>query len=160
MHHPKAQLVPLEADDPRRFRRQGPAKLSSLNSGRVADALTASFGPGQAGCFGEGGSFQKISGPLAGGTFESEPEFRRRMLTHASTKQNGATTLAIQYTPEEKDAGVQVGTNLSDIETSNAIEQVLPATRCDYQESCCQADHVHRQQNAYDSFQVRNVLLI
>mmetsp|Transcript_32788 Transcript_32788/g.45536 ORF Transcript_32788/g.45536 Transcript_32788/m.45536 type:complete len:241 (-) Transcript_32788:179-901(-) len=55
----------LEHDDPRRFRRKTPAQSPSLNSGRVADAMAASFGPGQPGCFGEGGSFQRISGPLS-----------------------------------------------------------------------------------------------
>jgi len=55
----------MEADDPRRFRRQGPAAPRSLNAPRAAEGVMSSFGPGKPGCFGEGGNGASVAGPLA-----------------------------------------------------------------------------------------------
>ena len=56
----------MDPDDPARFRRApGTAAPPSLNRPRAAGTLEASFGPGTAGKFGEGGSFQTVAGPLS-----------------------------------------------------------------------------------------------
>jgi hypothetical protein len=60
-----APRMGMEADDPRRFRRQGPAAPRSLNAPRAAEGIMSSFGPGKPGCFGEGGNGASVSGPLA-----------------------------------------------------------------------------------------------
>ncbi|KAK3238994.1 hypothetical protein CYMTET_51047 [Cymbomonas tetramitiformis] len=70
----------MDLDDPRRFRRQPSTQKISLNKARVAGALEASFGPGQAGCFGEGGNFQKVSGPLSVAPEPDELQDRHRAL--------------------------------------------------------------------------------
>lgn len=60
-----APRMGMEADDPRRFRRQGPAAPRSLNAPRAAEGIMSSFGPGKPGCFGEGGNGASVAGPLA-----------------------------------------------------------------------------------------------
>lgn len=78
----------MDLDDPRRFRRQPSIQKSSLNQPRVAGALEASFGPGQAGCFGEGGNYQKVSGPLSVAPELGELQDRNRALGFAALRGN------------------------------------------------------------------------
>mmetsp|Transcript_17094 Transcript_17094/g.32731 ORF Transcript_17094/g.32731 Transcript_17094/m.32731 type:complete len:265 (-) Transcript_17094:270-1064(-) len=133
-----AARVGMEADDPRRFRRTGPAAKKSLNAPRAAEGIMSSFGPGKPGCFGEGGNGASVAGPLSDKAFETEAQFTARMLAYKKNIEPPSSALPLLEAGKSDISDPQK----DESDEASRLEEVvpLPVTHRDYADFCHRED--------------------